>query len=549
VIPLPFDAATAPYNLERRTAAEAAKPPAFGADDALTVKAGSTYRTFTLAFPEVAENAFTYWITVQRWQGNAWTNLVETEIFSEFWKQTAAKTGRASVTVTDDAFEPGADYRFCVQPVGQYGTKGVAITATATAATAGDKPDGFVEYVRLTSTQYFDTGIIGRSGTKAEVDFKLDKTGDDWSLLDCRKDETDSRFFLFHTSGGFAAYGYGKYKRQDAYPLVSGRRYLAASELKAGLQTIDLDGKRIVTATDAQTIDTGINLFLGACNFPSRGKPLYASMARIYALKLWQTDANGTYRLVRDFVPCMAAGGLDAGGVNRRTRVGALYDRVSGRIFFAHSASDYSAGVAGSDTSAYLPDVWNSTSQGRPDFFVKYIRSTGSQILDTGVPARAGLRVEGDLMYTAGESGPEAAYLGTSCSAYAMIVDRPSSGTAWGGFGTYGVSTRYLTNETTQTAARWELNRDYHIAATYGKSGESTIVQNGATIYRQSNVAQTTGQNLMMFASRRDNWPAYTAHARCYGLKDSVHGTLALPKHPFSACGKRLPTGHVIILR
>lgn len=532
--PLPFAAATAPYNYEARVAAEVA--PAFGADDVLTITPGATCRSFTLDFPEVATNALTYWITVESWNGSAWTTNLEQEVFGEFWKQTAARTGHARVSVADDAFEPCTDYRVSVQPVGQYGTRGAALVATVTTATAGEKPDCLVEYVRSNGTQYFDTGVTGRSGTKMEMDIVFDEVGGDTAVLDCRKDETESRFFLFHTSAGFAAYGYGKYQRQDQYPLVANRRYHVATELRAGLQTLDIDGARVATGSNAATIDTGANLYLFACNFVSRGNPaLYAVRARVYSLKIWQTDTNGVYRLVRDFAPCMAPVGLDSDNASRRTHVGALFDRVTERIFYSRKVADRSSccDKGGTDACAYLPDTWCTTSPGRPDIFVEYICSSGGQILDTGVPARAGLRLEGDLMYYTSFNSTEEVFLGVTAEGHCTIVDRPW-GKAWGSLGYYAAG-RYFTNETTGVAAGWNLKQKYHVTCDFRAEGESTITQDGAVVYRTPGTAHVTGQNLMMFAAYRNGWPAYTSKARCYGLKLWLDG---VPARDFRPCVK-----------
>ena len=154
--------------------------------------------------------------------------------------------------------------------------------------------------------QYVDTKVIGRSGTKAEIDISIDPShiGQDRAVLDARKDDTDSRFFLFHTSAGFAAYAYGSYKRQDAFGTLKGNyRYLVESELRAGHQKLVLNGRTVVTATDAATHDTGANLYLFACNYATRPTPQYPIKAKCYGLKIWQTDAHGDYQLVRDFRP------------------------------------------------------------------------------------------------------------------------------------------------------------------------------------------------------------------------------------------------------
>ena len=47
----------------------------------------------------------------------------------------------------------------------------ILLIAAAAGVTSADTPDKFVEYVESSGVQYVDTGIIGRSGTKAEMKF------------------------------------------------------------------------------------------------------------------------------------------------------------------------------------------------------------------------------------------------------------------------------------------------------------------------------------------------------------------------------------------
>ena len=43
----------------------------------------------------------------------------------------------------------------------------VLLSAQIMAATSANTPDKFLRYVESTGSQYVDTGIVGRSGTKA----------------------------------------------------------------------------------------------------------------------------------------------------------------------------------------------------------------------------------------------------------------------------------------------------------------------------------------------------------------------------------------------
>ena len=128
-INLPHVEATAPYNRANRVAAEQANPPAFDGGTVLTVEAvvnGEQTTGYTLTFPQVTDNAMTYGIEVQKQSGGAWTAVAHTEIFSDFWKAPDDQSDTATYTFPSGDPEVNTTYRFSVQPVGQYGTRGVA---------------------------------------------------------------------------------------------------------------------------------------------------------------------------------------------------------------------------------------------------------------------------------------------------------------------------------------------------------------------------------------------------------------------------------------
>lgn len=79
--------------------------------------------------------------------------------------------------------------------------------------TKAEKPDKFLRYVEATGSQYVDTGIVGRYGTKAECKVEWMAFSDS-AFLDCGDWSDNTRFFMCHcstTSGNiFAGYGTGE---------------------------------------------------------------------------------------------------------------------------------------------------------------------------------------------------------------------------------------------------------------------------------------------------------------------------------------------------
>ena len=85
----------------------------------------------------------------------------------------------------------------------------VALPASRASAVT---PDKFVRYVEATGSQWVDTGIVGRYGTKAECKVEWMAFSDS-AFLDCGDWSDNTRFFMCHcstTSGNmFAGYRTG----------------------------------------------------------------------------------------------------------------------------------------------------------------------------------------------------------------------------------------------------------------------------------------------------------------------------------------------------
>ena len=185
-------------------------------------------------------------------------------------------------------------------------------------------PDEFVDYVEAHGNTYVDTEVIGRSGTSCEADMEwlVLTAGGDFAFLDVRGTYgADDRFMLIHSFARKMNVGYGKFKNNvnGAREFSLGTRYTITSDLRAGSQTLVVNGETVYSATEADSYDTGRNLYLFANN---RGGTVenYGS-ARLYGLKIWQDGV-----LVRDFRPC------------RKHGIPALYDDVDKRIFYAEQA-------------------------------------------------------------------------------------------------------------------------------------------------------------------------------------------------------------------
>ncbi len=246
----------------------------------------------------------------------------------------------------------------------------VALSAPRASAVT---PDKFVRYVEATGAQWVDTGIVGRSGTKAECKVEWMAFSDS-AFLDCGDWSDNTRFFMCHcstTSGNmFAGYRTGSkvtyngtellFEKKRVYTYTSD--YSAPDGSNNSTNTVTIDGTKVFTKT-VSALDTGLNLYVFSMNH--KGSAYGNSKTRCYGLKIWQDGA-----LVRDFKPCVHGG-----------RAG-LYDAVSGDIFYSGTSTDLTYDANG--------DV--------PDAFIDYVESFGNSYIDTGVIGRSGTAAKMEIV-------------------------------------------------------------------------------------------------------------------------------------------------------
>ena len=190
------------------------------------------------------------------------------------------------------------------------------------ALAAPTKPVRFCEYVGSTGTQYIDTGVEGRAGTKVEATMAwVAQTGDE-GVIGARKDWGDTRFYPIHYYGDLC-YGYGAFNHSPnkSFKIPVGERHVIVADFAAGSQTVTVDGTTVMGGTSSADIRTGRPMYLYAENVV--GNADYFSKVRIYELKIWQDGA-----LVRHYVPVLADNGAPY-----------LWDKVSNT--FAVSQTDY----------------------------------------------------------------------------------------------------------------------------------------------------------------------------------------------------------------
>ncbi|MBQ6140866.1 MAG: C10 family peptidase, partial [Kiritimatiellae bacterium] len=210
-------------------------------------------------------------------------------------------------------------------------------------------PDGFVEYVEAADGQYFDTGVIGKPGTKFQTKFMLaPKSEANKALIGSSGNSAD-----FWLKFDYDACLNNKFGSWYAYTwLTADVVYETRCECTAGNKVVivldDADGVNKINWNATSTMpNTGKSMYYFARN--NNGTANGLCPGRCYGLTIWQVPDGGTdYVLVRNFIPCVRDG-----------RPG-LYDAVSHEMFYSLADGDFTPGPA--VTPVELTHRWSFTS-------------------------------------------------------------------------------------------------------------------------------------------------------------------------------------------
>jgi len=244
-------------------------------------------------------------------------------------------------------------------------------------------PDKFVRYVEATGSQWIDTGVIGRHGTKAECKVEWMDFSDS-AFLACGDWSVNKRFFMCYcrnASGNMmTAQGTGDnvhynnndllFEKKRIYTYVSESTVADGGNMSTNIVTID--GTKVFTKAYT-ALDTERNLYVFACN-QKANTVIGKSKTRCYGLKIWQDGS-----LVRDFRPCVHQG-----------RAG-LYDAQNDQIYYSGSGTDLTY-----DANCDVPDA-----------FIDYVESFGNSYVDTGIIGRSGTGAKMEMAWI-GESSDQA---------------------------------------------------------------------------------------------------------------------------------------------
>ncbi len=355
-------------------------------------------------------------------------------------------------------------------------------------------PDKFVRYVESTGSQWVDTGVVGRYGTKAECKIAWLELNDR-AFLDCGDWSDNTRFFMCHcstTSGNmFSGYRTGVTVNNGRNLLFQTKRiYTYTSDFSApdpgdnsSTNTIYVDGSKVFSRVST-ALDTGLNLFVFANNRYGNGTATGTSKVRCYGLKIWQ---DGT--LIRDFKPCVHEG--HAG----------LYDAQNDQIYYSASGTDLTYDENG--------DV--------PDAFIDYVESFGNSYVDTKVTGRSGTAAKMEMAWI-GTSSDQALLDSRDGTNKRFYLAHRNTGDKWlWGYGTYGTFGAFTPGERYYLDASFAVGEQTMTIREGGPDG--TIVDSYAAT---SDTSIDTGRSLYLFCCNQSGGTLakqYWGKARVYSLQ------------------------------
>lgn len=403
----------------------------------------------------------------------------------------------------------------------------IAIVCVISAVPLGafaEEPLGIVEYVEsVTGATYIDTGVTGRSGTKAELVVSFDSVAaSDSSVLACANGSTS--FFLVHLKRAKLCCVYGTSTNTTSTSLNANTKYTITSEYEAGRQTISVDGEVIYAGTVDGYVDVGDTLYLFADNdssIPSVAR--YRSNVKLYSCRIWQDGV-----LVRDYKPCLNS-----------SYKAALYDSESETV----STGLYQD--RSSTASDLRASALSETMPGTPDLYVEYVASDGSQLVDMGVVAKTGVKAAGKVSFTSIPTA-DTVYLGartnassqaTSAGVYPVRIYNKNLLSVCGGNSASGGYQYWQSGGGNVTPS---ANRAFPFEVDLGDRSAMTVSTNGVQVLALAGLADDvdTGNTLTLFGSTyldkygRRIAELGRASARCYGLKLYDGGTLARDLKP-----------------
>ena len=193
-------------------------------------------------------------------------------------------------------------------------------------------PAGYqqVEYIESNGTQYFDTGIVGKSGVSVEAKFML-TTDANGSLFGNRQTD-NTRFWpaMWFKGSGSNIWQWNATVNVDTLAGTVNKNTLYTTYFVSNSSgwTFDVNGERVSSGT--QVGSNTNNVWMFGTNDGRTNTLQYPFVGKAYYAKIWQ---NGT--LVRDFIPVKDSSGKFG-----------MYDTVNNRFYTNQGTGEFTGGRA-----------------------------------------------------------------------------------------------------------------------------------------------------------------------------------------------------------
>ena len=380
--------------------------------------------------------------------------------------------------------------------------------AIMTARSYADTPDAFVEWVQSDGTQYIDTGIKGRCNTSADMTIQWMEKSKDGSFLSSRTDSGDTRFILCSNSKIDQYYmahrtiTYARTNNVNVTYNTSAPDRIVSSISHDGTSvtyTMSANGTECINVTrEEAALDTDLNMYLFAQN--KGGNVDLKSAVRCYGAKIWQDGA-----LVRDFRPCVTNG------------IAGLYDVKSEKIFLPEAGALEAGPVL--------------KLRSRPDHFIQYVESTGSQYVDTEIVGRCNSAMEAHVLW--GDNSLDKSFLSSRISDTGTTAEKDTRFILYSGNSMHYMAHRSYTRATDCTVSgsvsgspvvtKRTAEPDY-ISSSISYDGTSVtywMEVNGTKRINQTREEEglNTGLNMYLFAQNLGGSPTLFSNVRCFDVK------------------------------
>ena len=375
-----------------------------------------------------------------------------------------------------------------------------ALSLAVLGSSRADTPDAFLDYVESSGSQYIDTGVTGKTGTRMVAEMEWVETPSSQSTF-CGAYDGNTYVVTPYTSAG-SSHQVGYAKNTQYQVGGSGKpnpdiRFRVETTQEAGSQSFNvraLDGSgynATRTYNDSAIVDLGYPLYIFARN--DAGTANQYSSARIFSLMLWQKDGNGDWQLVRHFLPCRSDGRA------------ALYDKVDGTIYFPQGGELVAGPV--------LP---------RPADLVEWVQSDGADgdrrlFIDTGIPAKAGTGMTAEMKWPEKPSSANV-LCGAMSDGGKFFTLYTSAGTHQMGYDTWSAAQINGGGNAVNPGVRYRVAS--HLAAADQYLNVRALDGSGYDGTRTYNTAATndTAQTLYLFARNDAGTPNQLAKVCLYSL-------------------------------